>query len=368
MLGIGIDSGGSRTSYACDQGEGAIQVSGNETGASIADARDAGAMRAAIEWIIDVVQSQSDPEICVWIGAAGFSASTAHSIVGQFAEPMRDLGGWMEDQDRHCEVFIANDAVSLLKSPPLLGSGVVAIVGTGSVVMGAHPQCPDGVVKRGGYEWLVSDEGSGVWMTLQCIRLLLRDIQERGAQDYHSALLDRLADFLDIADTEIADIPPSHRALAKIDLIARRTAASRPDAKRFFARFVYPHVFDLASLESGKAHDPIAAEVLGQSVELVVEGVRVVADTLAAYTADEPNLRESFPLIIGGNIAGNPLYDQLLRAQVSSSCRFISSIDFAGDAADEFAALGSHYLQTDARTRRALAKSFDPLHPVAKLL
>ena len=368
MLGIGIDSGGSRTSYACDQGEGAIHVSGNEAGASIADARDTGAIRTAIEWIVDVIRSQDDPEICAWIGAAGFSASTAHSITEQFSRPMRELGDWMEEEDRHCDVFIANDGVSLLKSPPLLGAGVVAIVGTGSVVMGSHPSCPDGVVQRGGYEWLVSDEGSGVWMTLQCIRLLLRDIQERGAQDYHSALLDRLADFLDIADSEIEGIPASHRALAKIDLIARRTAASRPDAKRFFARFVYPSVFDLASLETGKAHDPLAAEVVRQSVEHVVEGVRVVADTLAAYTADEPNVRESFPLIVGGNIAANPLYDQLLRAQVSSSCRFVSSIDAIGDAAGHFAALGIHYLASHRQERRAIAKSFDPLHPVVKLL
>ena len=368
MLGIGIDSGGSRTSYACDRGEGAIQVSGNEAGASIADARDGGAIRTAIEWIVDVIRSQDDPEVCVWIGPAGFSASTAHSIVEQFAAPMRDLGVWMEERDRHCDVFIANDAVSLLKSPPLLGSGVVAIIGTGSVVMGAYPSCPEGAVQRGGYEWLISDEGSGVWITLQCIRLLLRDIQERGARDYHSALLDRLADFLGISDSEISDIAASHRALAKIDLIARRSAASRPDAKRFFARFVHPHVFDLAALETGKAHDPIAAEVLRQSVELVVEGVRVVAETLAAYTADEPNLREKLPLIVGGNIAANPLYDQLLRAQVSSSCRFISSIEAIGDAAGHFSALSIHYLQSDNRERRLLAKSFDPLHPVVKLL
>jgi N-acetylglucosamine kinase-like BadF-type ATPase len=368
LLGIGFDSGGSRTSYGCYGGTCAIQVSGNEAGVSIADARDADAIRTAIGWIIDIIQSQSDPEICAWIGAAGFSASTAHSIVEQFFKPMRDLGEWIQDHDRQCEVFIANDAVSILKAAPLLGNGVVAIVGTGSVVMGAHPKCPEGVVKRGGYEWLVSDEGAGVWMTLQCIRLLLRDIEARGARHYHSPLLDRLADFLEISDAEIEDIPSSHRALAKIDLIARRTAASRQDAKRFFARFAYPHIFDLAALEAGKPHDPIAAEVLSQSVELVVENVRVVSDTLAAYTADEPNLRERLPLVVGGSIAANPLYDQLLRAQVGSSCRFVSSIEAIGGGADLFASLSAQYLAADLRERRAIAKSFDPLHPVVRLL
>jgi N-acetylglucosamine kinase-like BadF-type ATPase len=368
MLGIGFDSGGSRTSYALNRGEGPVHVSGNEAGASIANARDAGSVRRSIDWIVEVIRAQDDPEICVWIGAAGFSASTANSIAEQFAEPMKALGQWMEEQNRHCEVFIANDAVSILKSPPLLGAGIVAIVGTGSVVMGTHPSCPDGVVKRGGYEWLVSDEGSGVWMTLQCTRLLLHDIETRGPSEYHSALLDRLADFVGITEDEISGIPASHRALAKIDLIARRMSGSRPDAKRFFANFVYPHIFDLAALQPGRPHDPIAADVINQSIEHIVSSVSSVANVLAAHTADEPNLRESLPLIVGGSIAANPLYDQLFRAKTSSATRFVSSIDLIGDAAEHYAHLCLHYLESDGRTQRAVAKDFDPLHPVMKLL
>jgi len=368
LLGIGFDSGGSRTSYAFNRGEGAIVVSGNEAGASIANARDASSMGRTVCWIAEVIRSQPDDDICAWIGAAGFSASTSSAIVQEFAEPMRELGKWMEQEDRQCRVFIANDAVSILKSPPLLGAGVVAIVGTGSVVMGAHPMCEEGVVKRGGYEWLVSDEGSGVWMTLQSTRLLLHDIQSRGPSEYHSALLDRLADYFGVSEDEIADIPSSHRALAKIDLVARRMAASRSDAKRFFARFVYPHIFDLASLESGRAHDPIAAEVINQSVEQIAEEVSAVAEILAAHTADEPNLRERLPLVVGGSIAANPLYEQLFRARISSATRFISSVDMTGDSADDFADLAYHYLQSDDRARRATARSFDPLHPVVRLL
>lgn len=368
MLGIGFDSGGNQTSFSLNRGEGAISVSGNEAGASIADARDDVSVKLAIEWMVSVIAAQPDEDICVWIGAAGFSAATAHAIANRFAGPLQELRAQLDDEDRSCEIFIANDAVSILKAPPLLGNGVVAIVDTGSVVMGVHPRFPDGVVKRGGFEWLVSDEGSGVWMTLQSIRLLLRDIQERGPQDYHSALLDRLADFLNLSESEIADIPSSHRALAKADQIARKMSESRPDAKRYFARFVYPHIFDLANLEPGKPHDVIAAEVLRQSVEQIVEGVRVVSDTLAAATADEANLRERLPLVVGGNIAANPSYEQRLRTQVSTSCRFISSVLTMGASAEALAGLGAHYLASDDRTKRAIAKSFDPLHPVVRLL
>jgi hypothetical protein len=67
-------------------------------------------------------------------------------------------------------------------------------------------------------------------------------------------------------------------------------------------------------------------------------------------------------------VAANPLYEQMFRAKVAATTRYVKSITMIGDSADELAALGVYYLQTDDRTRRTLAKSFDPLHPVAKLL
>lgn len=368
MLGIGFDSGGSRTSYSFASEDEIVEASGNEAGSSIADARDPESLAAAVDWIMDVIEDQTADEICVWISAAGFSAATARAIKGRFDPRIRVLNRQCEREDRSVEIFIANDAVSLLKAPPLNGAGLAAIVGTGSVVMGAHPACPEGVIKRGGYEWLVSDEGAGVWMTLQSIRLILRDIQDRGARDYHSALLDRLVDYVGISEAELGDIPASHRALAKADAVARKMAESRSDAKRFFARFVYPHIFDLASLEAGKSHDRIAADVLNQSVSQIVEAIRVVSESLAAYTADEPNLRESLPLIVGGNIAANPLYDQRLRVQIGANCRYISSVDAIGSASTSVAALALSYLTSRDRERRQIAKSFDPLHPVLRLM
>lgn len=368
MLGIGFDSGGSRTSYSLASDGEAPEVSDNEAGYSIADARDPESLTSAIDWIMDVIEDQIVDEVCVWIAAAGFSAATARTIKSRFEPRIRALSRQCEREDRNIVIFIANDAVSLLKAPPLQGTGVAAIVGTGSVVVGAHPACPEGVVKRGGYEWLVSDEGAGVWMTLQSIRLILRDIQDRGIRDYHSALLDRLADYVGISESELADIPTSHRSLAKADAVARRMSESRVDAKRFFANFVYPHIFDLASLDAGKSHDRIAADVLNQSVSHIVEAIRVVSDKLAASTADEPNLRASMPLVVGGNIAANPLYDQRLRVQVSANCRYISSVEAVGSSSTMLASLALSYLESRDKGRRQIAKSFDPLHPVLRLL
>lgn len=368
MLGIGFDSGGTHTSYALNRGEGGVPSKANEAGDSISSARGERARASAVEWIVDVIARQQDEHICAWIGAAGFSASTARAVVDLFEAPLKRLVARLEEENRHCEIFLCNDAIAILKAPPLLGAGVAAVVGTGSVVLGTHPKFPGGVAKRGGYEWVVSDEGSGVWMTLECIRLLLADIHTRGPQDYHSALLDRLADKLGVTADDVEDIPSSHRALARIDLIARRVAEPRADAKRFLASFVHPNIFDLCTLEPGRAHDPIAAEVLNRSVQHIAEGIRAVSDTLAAHTADEPNLRTPLPLVVGGNIAANPIYQQRLRAEISASCRFVSSIDAIGDAGESFAALALEYLTSDDRARRAIRRSIDPLHPVVKLL
>lgn len=365
MLAIGFDTGGSRTTYSIDRGQGPHPQAGNEAGVSLADARGEASTTAAIRWMVDVIGAQEDDEIAVWIGAAGFSASTAVSLRERFREPMRALAEQLDG--RQCEVFIANDAVSILKSPPLSGLGVAAIVGTGSVVLGAHPKAASGVVKRGGNEWLVSDEGAGVWMTLECIRALLRDIEARGADNYHSVLLDRLSDFLGIPYDATEHIPESHRAMARIELIARRVSENRPDTKRYLASFVYPHIFDLATIGTGH-YDPLAATVLNESVNQIAENTRYVSDLLAAYTADAPNLRERIPMVVGGNIAANPVYRDLLTGAISSSCRFISSIDTIGDAAHRFAGLASDYLKAGPREKAQIRRAFDPLHPIEQLL
>lgn len=368
MAALGFDSGGSRTSFAMVSDDGTLHMDGSEAGASISDARDHAAVNAAIDWIMDVVEEHADDETVVWIGAAGFSGPTAKGLESMFAPRVKRLVSQLEKDDRQLDMFIANDAVSLLKAPPLNGSGVVAIVGTGSVVLGAHPACTEGVVKRGGSDWLVSDEGAGVWMTIQAIRLIMQDLEARGSRDYRSPLLDRLAEYIGISEASLADIPLAFRQQAKAEAVARKMAESRPDLKRYFAHFVYPNIFDLSSFGAGMPHDPIAAEVLQRSVQEIAKSIKEVSGILAAYTSDEPNLREQLPVVVGGRIAANPLYDQRLRVALSSEARYVGSVNAVGDGADEMALLAWSYLNGDSRERRAIAKSFDPMHPVLRLV
>lgn len=363
MLAIGFDSGGSHTTCVMNRGQGPILGLASETGDSISNARGEQSARAAVDWICHVIRGESDTEICAWIGAAGFYGGTAAKFRQLFEAPanrLRALG-------RDISLFIANDAVSILKSPPLSGSGVAAVVGTGSVALGSHPLCAPGVIKRGGSEWLVSDEGAGVWMTLQCIRQLLDDIEKVGAQDYHSPLLDRLCDYFEVSASYLAEVPSSHRALARAELLSHTISEGRPDAKRRIAGFVFPHLFNLAALRHGYAHDPIAAEVLAASVEAVAKNIKTVAAEVAAHTSDQPNKRESLPVYVGGNVAANDAYRAQLIPLLSES-PYIDSVETIGDAAGLFSELAWHYLNADAREQRAVTRALDPLHQVLQVL
>jgi hypothetical protein len=102
-------------------------------------------------------------------------------------------------------------------------------------------------------------------------------------------------------------------------------------------------------------------------VRAIVEDIDAVSATLAALTADTPNDRERLPLVVAGSIASNATYAQQLAAAVSE-CHYVEPLVVIGDAAEKFAALAQHYLRSGPRERRAIIRSFDPVHEVHRLL
>jgi N-acetylglucosamine kinase-like BadF-type ATPase len=363
MLGIGFGSGGSRTTIAIDRGEGPITPEGNECGESISDARSDQSRIAAMEWISQRIRAQEERELCAWIGAVGFSGASVATVQEEF----RPLVQALERNGRSVDLFIANDAVSLLKAPPMNGTGIIAVVGTGSVVMGTHPDCLEGVIRRGGFEWLVSDEGSGVWMTLESVRVILDEIREGGLLDNDSPLLDRLCDYFRVDSEYVSSVPHQYRAFARADLVARIVAKTDSGSKRRLAGFVYPHLFDLADNRPGKPHDPLAAKVLARSVRIITRHIDEVSKELAAHTADQMSARWLPPVVVAGNIATNPQYETRLRSAVAE-CKSVGPVETVGDSALQLASLAYRYLTLSRAEQRALAQSFDPLHAVVKLL
>ncbi len=366
-IAIGVDSGGSRTTCAVTRLDDPDALSVIESSKALSDARDDSASRDAAEWIVSRVKTESAPgdEVCVWIGAsAQVSAATEDHLREAFLGPLQRL----KESRRDAEIFLANDAVSLLKSPPLLGRGVVAIVGTGSIVVGTHPACQDGVIRRGGYEWPIGDTGAGIWMTFQCVKLLLADIQVQGSEGYHSPLLDRLCDYFGVRTPGSERLPDTHSVLARAEVLASELAqAGGGSRKKHIAGFVYPNLFDLARVEVGHPHDPVAARVIAASVRAIVSDIAEVSATLAAYTGDHPNTRERLPLVVAGSIANNAIYGQQLSAAVSE-CGYVQPLVVIGDSARTFAALARHYMTAASREQRALLKGLDPLHEVVRLV
>jgi N-acetylglucosamine kinase-like BadF-type ATPase len=239
LIGVGIDSGGTHTTFAVKYSDDAQKTAMMESSSTLADSRSAMSMRRAAEWIVSRILDLTQPgdECCVWIGAAAGIMSTSTSALEQtFEVPLLQLSGRNID----CEIFIANDAVSILKSPPLHGQGIVAIIGTGSMVVGAHPACPDGIIRRSGYEWPVGDQGAGVWMTFEPIRMVLEDIRMRGRDAYHSPLLDRLCDYFNVDSAPFSSIPDSYSSLARVEELASTLARAGEDSKRRIAGFVHP--------------------------------------------------------------------------------------------------------------------------------
>jgi N-acetylglucosamine kinase-like BadF-type ATPase len=366
MVGIGFDSGGTRTTVAIDRGSGPETVEENETVESISGARDIISVQRAISWMADKIEEIAHGRVAVWIGAAGYSAATASRIVDAFKTELDDRPRL---RARNCTILLANDAISILKADPLRGRGVVAIVGTGSVVLGAHPACREGVIKRGGCEWMVSDDGAGVWMTLRCVALLLEDLQSEWASNRHSVLLDRLAEHLRVSVDETQHISPSRRALVMAELIARHLAEpTHTNIKRTLAQFVYPYLFDFARGE-GHPFDPVAKQVIKDSVRVIALQAQAVSDRLAASTADDPDRRDKLKMVVGGKIAANSYYEPLLESEIlNKTCASIESVRTIGDGSDWFSSLALSYLRADDTRKEEITRPLDELHSVARVL
>src|SRR5205807_837226 len=104
------------------------------------------------------------------------------------------------------------------------------------------------------------------------------------------------------------------------------------------AQFVYPHLFDFARGE-GHPFDPVANQVIRDSVRVIALHAQAVSDRLAASTADDPDRRAELKMVVGGKIAANPHYEQLLKSEILKTCASIESVKTVGEAADWFSSL-----------------------------
>jgi glucosamine kinase len=174
--------------------------------------------------------------------------------------------------------FMTNDVVAAWASGTWGRPGVAAISGTGSNVFGVGT---DGATWRcGGWDYLLGDEGAGVWMGLEAMRRATRYRDGRGP---FTALAERLCDVYEMADVaELHEI--AYQRLKKADIAA-------------FA----VHVSEVA--EQG---DEVATAILREAGEQLAEQIVTVIRRV--------RLPETFPVALVGSSyrAGALLLDPLV--------------------------------------------------------
>jgi N-acetylglucosamine kinase-like BadF-type ATPase len=174
--------------------------------------------------------------------------------------------------------FMTNDVVAAWASGTWGKPGVAAISGTGSNVFGVGT---DGATWRcGGWDYLLGDEGAGVWIGLEAMRRATRHRDGRGPW---TALVPRLVEVYGMAD--VADLHEIvYQKLQKSEIAA-------------FAR----HVSEVAD-----AGDAVAAEILADAGRQLAEQVVTVIRRL--------DLPERFPVALVGSTykAGPRLVDPLI--------------------------------------------------------
>ncbi|MGC9106366.1 MAG: BadF/BadG/BcrA/BcrD ATPase family protein [Thermoprotei archaeon] len=157
MILVGVDAGSTKTkavAYSCDGsfvGEG-LSGPGNPHDLGLTEAK-----RNVVDAVMKATKGVK-PDYVV-IGFAGMDTAEDEIAFSQF---FADVGKRTES---------VHDSVIALFSETFGGPGIVVIAGTGSVVVGY-----DGKSFRriGGRGWLLSDEGSAYWVSVNALRWMQR--------------------------------------------------------------------------------------------------------------------------------------------------------------------------------------------------
>jgi glucosamine kinase len=202
-----VDAGGSRTSVSVARGgEALCDWMTDSFAIATAGVEDACATLTALM-----------RDIKAYVGRDGYSvgcvSSSSMPAAGE-APPPEQLISVLTRHGPVGRVVLVNDVLPLLWSPELCGHGIVVCSGTGSSVIGRDVS--GRMIKIGGHEHILSDQGSAYSIAREGLRAAARDVDGTG----DAAHLRRLAEsFFD------RGIPAMGRWLAELPR-ARQTVAS----------------------------------------------------------------------------------------------------------------------------------------------
>jgi len=240
----------------------------------------------------------------------GCVASSSFPVAGE-ARPPDTLIGAIAGSGCTGRVALVNDVVPLLWAPELAAGGVVVNSGTGSVVMGL---AGDGsLVKLGGHEHIISDQGSAYALARKGLRAAMRAADGLGPS---TELMSRAEAFYRLPMRELG-----------------RRLAELPRPRHEVARFA-PEV-----LAVDLAGDEVASHIVSKEAMALARAAVEVAQRLSL--GEEPPVGFS-----GGVMRGSAHYRSLVKDAMSAGSfrpdvqlldSLAATLDFAELDSDEAA-------------------------------
>lgn len=211
-----------------------------------------------------------EPVACC-AGAAGAEIASAHARLEKLLTRLLP----------ECRVSVVHDARLVLAAAGL-ESGIALIAGTGSVAFG---RTRDGrEAQRGGWGWMVGDEGSAVWITREAVRVVMaRTDAGEDVGALGKALLERCG----VADPRqlLATLHGMHEPMQWAALASS--------------------VFDMVEVDSG------ARDIVDRAAG---ELARLVADLRETLHMDGP------VVLAGGLLLNQPKLESAVRDRVDAPC------------------------------------------------
>jgi N-acetylglucosamine kinase-like BadF-type ATPase len=264
-VAVGVDIGGTSSRALVVYADGRVAGRGSSGGGNPNSHPPAHAAKRVAEAVADALPEGAVVVGCM-LGLAGESKFTDPTVVAVFEAALRQVGVG-------CRIDVVSDAEVAFASATSSPEGTVVIGGTGSVaarIVGRRKES-----WRGGWGWLLGDEGSAYWIGRQAVRSTLAALQGTGAVGPlgRAVLAEAIETFAD---------DPAGRRLALSKLIT----AANAEAPIRLARF--------ASLVSDLAPtDPAAADIVAEAAGLLAE---------QAHLTRRPG--ETTPVVLAGSVIG----------------------------------------------------------------
>jgi glucosamine kinase len=279
-LVLGVDGGGTKTTGLLAESTGSLLARGRGDGSNQNVIGIDSAARNLAGLIETLARTAGRPvaEIgSVVMGLAGAGAERDRQVLIEAIQARLHSMGLPS-----LPISIQTDARIALEGAFNGGPGVVAVAGTGSVVMG---KAPDGTtLSIGGWGRVIGDEGSGYFIGLEALKAVSREIDGRGEAG-------RLRDVISSRfglETRERIIPAVYREKFDIPSIAP------------------------AVLEAAEDGDRVALEILGRAAREFSPQVVTAVDRLGLQGG-------TGVVMIGGLIDHDTIYARMLASEIKKS-------------------------------------------------